>query len=72
MLLLSRTIPGCCFSLYWGDPDYTDNVFEVLRELVGPQFENLERVADFVDVQNWLRENDVRLYTEVCDARMPG
>lgn len=59
--------PRLLRSLYWGDPDYPDNVFEVLRELAGPQFENLDRIADFVGVVPWLRDNDVWLYTDLCE-----
>lgn len=55
-------------SLNWGDPDYTTNVIEVLKE-IGKSPGKLELVAEIIDLENWLklRRNDLyeELYTDV-------
>ena len=63
--------PRLLRSLSWGDEDYPSNVFSVLRELVGERFENLEPVVDYVDLREWLRRNDAKLYAELCEDSAP-
>lgn len=59
-------------SLYWGDEDYPNHVFTVLRELVGNNFQNLGAIADFVGLREWLQRNDPKLYAELYEGVAPS
>ncbi len=59
--------PRLLRSLHWGDEDYPNNVFTVLRKLAGDRFENLQSIVDFVDLPEWLRRNDPKLFAELCE-----
>jgi hypothetical protein len=63
--------PRLLRSLNWGDDDYPSNVFNVLRELVGGSFENLGAVVEFVDLREWIRTNDAKLFAELCEDAVP-
>jgi len=60
--------PRLLRSLHWGDEDYANNTFDVLRELVGEKFEDLNQVVESVELPTWLRNNDEKLYSELCEA----
>lgn len=54
-------------SLSWGDPDYDSCVLQVLPDILGNNLENLKKIEEFVDLENWLRSNDFQLYEELYD-----
>ncbi len=58
-------------SLHWGDDDYPGHVFTVLRELTGHNWENLEKIVDFVGLRQWLQRNDAKLYAELYEDAAP-
>jgi len=60
--------PRLLRSLYWGDPDYSGNIFKVLPRILGPNFENIEIVEEFVNLKEWLRKNDPELFAELYGA----
>ena len=62
-----ETHPRLLQSLYWGDEDYSSKVFDVLRELVGENYENLEPIAEFLDLRAWLTSNDPKLFAQIFD-----
>lgn len=54
-------------SLHWGDDDYGSCIFSVLPELLGEDFRNLRTIEEFVELREWLRKNDAKLYAELYD-----
>lgn len=52
-------------SLFFGDPDYGENIFHVLPTVLGDRFENLRRVEEFVGLEDWLLKHDPQLHTEL-------
>ncbi len=58
-------------SLYWGDDDYSSHVFTVLRALAGDDWENVEKIADFVSLREWLQQNDAKLCAELYEDAAP-
>ena len=63
--------PRLLRSLYWGDDDYSDNVFDAIRELVGEDFEKIEAVVNFVGLRDWLLNNDPQLCAELLVDPLP-
>lgn len=51
-------------SLNWGDPDYTQNIIDVLKE-IGRIPGQLEKVAEFVNLEEWLKRKRHDLYEEL-------
>jgi hypothetical protein len=51
-------------SLNWGDPDYTQNVIDVLKE-IGRNPEQLERIAEIINLEEWLQRKRRDLYEEL-------
>jgi hypothetical protein len=58
-------------SLHWGDSDYGGHVFDVLENLLGPNFNNLQQIEEFVGLREWLRQKDQVLYAELYDDDEP-
>lgn len=57
--------PRLLRSLYWGDDDYEGCVITVIPRILGANFEKLEIVENFVGLENWLRQNDTILHSEL-------
>ena len=51
-------------SLNWSDPDYTQNVIEVLKQ-IGRNPEKLVRIAEHIDLELWLSTRKSDLYNEL-------
>ncbi|MDW0114006.1 abortive infection family protein [Sporosarcina saromensis] len=51
-------------SLNWGDPDYTQNVIDVLKD-IGRNTSQLEKIAEFVSLKEWLQRKRMDLYKEL-------
>jgi hypothetical protein len=58
-------------SLQWGDDDYGSCIFIVLPDLLGHDFRNLQTIAEFVGLRDWLRKKDTKLYAELYDDEAP-
>lgn len=58
-------------SLNWGDPDYTQNVIEVLKR-IGRNTEKLVVIAEKVNLEGWLQERRPDLYKELFDDSEPS
>jgi hypothetical protein len=58
-------------SLRWGDEDYAGCIFDVLPELLGSDFQNLQTIEDFVGLREWLRRKDPKLYAELYEDGLP-
>jgi len=56
--------PRLLRSLSWGDPDYTENVINVLTR-ISRKPENLKAIAEYVRLDDWLRSNNIALYREL-------
>jgi hypothetical protein len=54
-------------SLYWNDDDYPGNVLAVLPRVIQDDAEKLRIVEEFVNLEEWLRENDPKLHAELYD-----
>lgn len=57
--------PRLLRSLFWCDPDYGACVLDVLPLILGDNLENLGIVAEFVGLEDWLRENEPQLHAEL-------
>jgi len=55
-------------SLYWNDDDYPGNVLAVLPRVIQDDPEKLRVVEEFVNLEEWLRENDPTLHGEVYEG----
>lgn len=63
-------------SLHFGDEDYHGSVIDVVPKVLGRKrsefgkvtFRNFDAVERFLDLNNWLRANDVELHTELYGA----
>ncbi|MGE6718775.1 abortive infection family protein [Peribacillus frigoritolerans] len=51
-------------SLNWSDPDYTQNVIEVLKQ-IGRKPEKLARIAEHINLADWLETRRSDLYNEL-------
>lgn len=51
-------------SLNWSDPDYTTNIIDVLKE-IGKSPGKLEKVAEFINLEEWLQRKREDLYEEL-------
>lgn len=52
-------------SLHFGDDDYGESIFHVLPSILGERFENLQRVEEFVGLEEWLLRHDPQLHAEL-------
>lgn len=48
-------------SLSWGDPDYTQNIIDVLKE-IGKTPGKLEKIAEIIELEEWLQRRRPDLY----------
>jgi len=55
-------------SLNWGDEDYEGNVLSVLPRIIREDRETLKVVEEFVSLEQWLKENDSALHTELYET----
>jgi len=60
--------PRLLRSLGWGDPDYSGNVFSILPRIIADDDERLKAIEEFVGLEEWLKENDSKLYAEIYDG----
>ncbi|MGD6898360.1 abortive infection family protein [Bacillus infantis] len=58
-------------SLSWGDPDYTQNIIDVLKE-IGRTPRKLEKIAEFVNLEEWLQRKRPDLYEELYMDKEPS
>lgn len=58
-------------SLSWGDPDYQQNIFDVLKE-IGNSQGKLEEIAEYVGLEEWLKSTKVKLYKELYTDEEPS
>lgn len=57
-------------SLSWGDPDYTQNIIDVLKK-IGRVSGKLEKVAEFINLEGWLLGKRQDLYKELYTDEEP-
>ncbi len=57
--------PRLLRSLYWRDPDYDNNVLEVIESLIQKEPENLEEISTHLDLLAWLKEHDPKEYAKL-------
>lgn len=57
--------PRLLRSLSFGDDDYDSCAFAVLRTLAGENFENIDAIEKFVELEPWLLENDPAFHQEL-------
>ena len=58
-------------SLQWGDHDYEDVAKEVLLKLLGPEFENLSALENYVGLKTWVGNKDPALYRQLYEGDTP-
>lgn len=59
-------------SLNWGDPDYTQNIIDVLKS-ISRKPEKLSYIAEHIRLKNWLEAKRPDLYNEIYnDEAAPG
>lgn len=51
-------------SLSWRDPDYTQNIIEVLKQ-IGREPQKLLSIAEYIDLEDWLQRRRKDLYSEL-------
>ena len=51
-------------SLSWRDPDYTQNIIEVLKR-IGKDTTKLSRIAEYICLDDWLKKRRLDLYDEL-------
>ncbi len=59
-------------SLSWGDDDYGQCIFQVLRELLGDGWESLDQIEDYVDLPTWLKKKEPELYEQLYESGQPA
>lgn len=59
--------PRLLRSLYFKDDDYGSNAFNVIKDLLGSNFENLAAMEEFVGLREWLHTNDPTLCAQLYD-----
>ncbi|WP_455920194.1 abortive infection family protein [Priestia megaterium] len=53
-------------SLNWGDPDYPQNIIDVLKK-IGKTPDKLAIVAKYIELEGWLKKSKEGLYRELYD-----
>lgn len=64
--------PGLLRSLKFGDEDYLGCIYQVLPTILGGNDENFNRIAVYVNMEEYLRENQIGLYNLIYDAPKSG
>ena len=58
-------------SLEFGDSDYGSRVSEVVQTLIETAPSNLEKIVDFINLSDWLKENDPQLFLDLYGHSIP-
>jgi hypothetical protein len=61
--------PRLLRALRFGDDDYGGHIFRLIPELLGTGLENLKTIEDYLDLADWLKRNEPKLYAELYDGQ---